>query len=326
MNDVLGIDVGKEECHAALLGDGQPARKVFPNSTKGFEQLSTWLRNRKVEVLTVCMEATGSYYEALALFLVEAGHIVCVVNPSRIKAFSQTELLRTKTDKVDSFLIARFCRALKPEPWTPPTQEVRALQGLLRRLETLEDMRQQEYNRLDSPTLAPDIQTSIKIVMKTLDEQMKEIELQIKDLFKNDPDLRRKRDLLVSIPGVGEKTAARLLAEMPDVSLLRNSRAAVAYAGLSPAQYQSGKGSRSTGMSKIGNARLRKCVYMPAVVAMRHNKAMKEMAERLTFRGKPKMVAIGAIMRKLIALSYALLRSGKPYDASLSIAHTMISS
>ena len=321
MRQFLGIDVGKDECHAALLDGERIARKSFPNTLKGFEQLSAWMRNRKITSVHVCMEATGGFGEALALFLAEAEHLVSVVNPSRIKAFGQTELSRTKTDKVDAALIARFCRTMCPEPWIAPPKEVRAIQALLRRLEVLNDMRQQELNRLDAPTTTSDIRTSITNIIAALDEQIRAIQQQINDTFDHHPDLRRKRDLLTSIPGIGEKTAANILAELPDVLQLRDSRAAVAYAGLSPAQYQSGKGSRPTRMSKIGNARLRRCLYMPAAVAMRYNPAFKSMTHRLLERGKPKMVIIGALMRKLLALSYAILRSGQPYCAKLSTAH-----
>jgi transposase len=116
MASFLGIDISKE---TALLSDRGEATKVFPNGQRGFEQLSGWLRNRHVEDVSICMEATGSYGEALALYLHGLGHRVSVVNPARIKAFAQSELLRTKTDAVDAALIARFCKSQAPEPWIP---------------------------------------------------------------------------------------------------------------------------------------------------------------------------------------------------------------
>jgi transposase len=304
-----------------LLDGERIARKSFSNTLKGFEQLAAWMRNREVVDVHVCMEATGGFHEALALFLSEAGYLVSVVNPSCVKAFGQSELSRTKTDKVDAALIARFCRAMKPEQWIPPSKEIRTIQALLRRLEVLQDMRQQELNRFDAPTTTSDIQASIATVIAALDEQIKAIQQQIDDTFDGYPDLRSKRDLLTTIPGIGKKTAANILAELPDVFQLKDSRAAVSYAGLAPAQYQSGKGSRPTRMSKIGNARLRRCLFMPALVAMRHNPALKFMTQRLLERGKPKMVIVGALMRKLLALSYAILRSGQPYCSELSAAH-----
>ncbi len=104
----LGIDISKRDFHAALLNGDHTAKKSFPNSTKGFEQLAAWLHNRKVDKVVACMEATGAYWYALAKFLFNAGHSVAVINPRRIKAFAESELLRTKTDAVDASLIARF--------------------------------------------------------------------------------------------------------------------------------------------------------------------------------------------------------------------------
>lgn len=321
MLPVLGIDVGKLECHAALLEGDHVARKSFANIPKGFDQLTAWLDNRHITKVHACMEATGGYSESLALHLFDVGHTVSVVNPRRVKAFGQSELSRTKTDRVDAALIARFCVAHQPAPWSPPPEELRRLQGLLRRLETLEQLHDQEGNRLEAPMLTQDVRNSINSLMATIERQVQEIEQQIRDLFRDHPDLREKRDLLVTIPGIGEKTAARILAELPDVAELHDSRAAVAYAGLCPAQFQSGKGSRPSRLSKVGNARLRGYLYMPALVAMKHNAALRAMWNRLLERGKPKMVIVGALMRKLLALAFAILRSKQPYCVALSAAH-----
>jgi transposase len=116
MASFLGIDLAKETFHAFLLGDRADAKKVFPNTPKGFEQLTTWLKNRRADDVHVCMEATGAYWEALALYLHGLDQHVSVVNPARIKAFAQSELLRTKTDAVDAALIARFCKSQNPDP------------------------------------------------------------------------------------------------------------------------------------------------------------------------------------------------------------------
>lgn len=119
--DILGIDVGKHEMHAVLLQNDRATSKSAPNSAAGFEQLRRWLRNRRVERVHACLEATGGWSEDLALALHEAGYIVSLVNPMRIKAFAKSEMLRTKTDRIDAALIARFCRT--------PAPELRALQG-----------------------------------------------------------------------------------------------------------------------------------------------------------------------------------------------------
>ncbi len=117
----LGIDLSKETFHAFLLSERTDAKKVFPNTPKGFEQLTTWLRNRQAADVEICMEATGAYWEALALYLHGLDRHVSVVNPARIKAFAQSELLRTKTDAVDAALIARFCKSQSPGSHGFPT-------------------------------------------------------------------------------------------------------------------------------------------------------------------------------------------------------------
>ena len=123
MASFLGIDLSKETFHACLVSDHAEAKKAFPNSPKGFEQLMAWLKNRHAVDVHICMEATGAYWEALASYLHGLEQRVSVVNPARIKAFAQSELLRTKTDAVDAALIARFCRSQVPELWVPPPRK-----------------------------------------------------------------------------------------------------------------------------------------------------------------------------------------------------------
>lgn len=151
--DILGIDVGKHEMHAALLQQDRSTSKSVANSAAGFKQLQTWLRSRRVEKVHACLEATGGWSEDLALALCEAGHVVSLINPMRIKAFAKSEMLRTKTDDIDAALIARFCRMHSPDPWTPPAPEIRALQGLIRRYQSLVQMRTDEQNRLQAPMI-----------------------------------------------------------------------------------------------------------------------------------------------------------------------------
>jgi transposase len=238
--DVLGVDVGKHEMHAVLLQDDRSASKSVPNSTTGFKQLQTWLRNRKVEGLHACLEATGGWSEDLALALSDAGYVVSLVNPARIKAFAQSEMLRTKTDRIDAALIARFCRMHAPDSWTPPSLEIRALQGLIRRHGSLVQMRSEEQNRLQSPMIAGVVQASIEATLAHLNSEIDRVEREIAQLFDRFPPLRRQRELLTSIPGIGETTAARILGEMPNIAEFRNVKAVAAYAGLSPRHHESG--------------------------------------------------------------------------------------
>jgi transposase len=138
---VLGIDIAKQKFDVALLIDGKTKHKVCKNSAEGFEILSLWLEKQKPQKVHACMEATGNYGEDLAIYLHDAGHIVSIVNPARIKGFAQSELIRTKTDKLDAALIARFCLAMKPGPWSPPSPEIRSLRALVRRVDSLIDIK-----------------------------------------------------------------------------------------------------------------------------------------------------------------------------------------
>ena len=181
--EILGIDVGKHEMHAVLLQHDRSTSKSVPNSAAGFKQLQSWLRNRKVERVHACLEATGGWSEDLALALHEAGHVVSLVNPMRIKAFAKSEMLRTKTDRIDAALIARFCRMHAPEPWTPPAPEIRALQGLIRRYQSLVQMRTEEQNRLQAPMITSVVKTSIEATLAHLDREIERVEREIDQLF-----------------------------------------------------------------------------------------------------------------------------------------------
>jgi len=314
--DILGIDISKDDFHVALLCEaGRSAKRSFPNAAKGFKQLEAWLKNRNVDLVHACMEATGPYWEALALHLHEGSHRVSVVNPSRTKAYGRSELLRTKNDTVDAALIARFCRAQSPSEWVPPTPEMRILQGLSRHLEHLKTTSAQEAARLKLPGLPDAVRTSIEGVVAALEAEIAHIEDEIRGHINRHPDLRRKQELLTSIPGIGDTTAFSILAEAPDLESFASAKAVAAYAGLSPAERQSGTSLRSRShLCKTGNARLRKALFYPAMTAMRCNPALHAFAERLRAKGKAKMVVLAAVMRKLLVLAYGILKSRQAFD------------
>ncbi len=312
--EILGLDVGKRELHAVLMHDDRSACKSVPNSPTGIAQLQKWLKNRKVSRVHVCLEATGGWSEDVAMALNEAGHIVSLVNPSRIKAFAQSEMLRTKTDRVDAASIARFCRMHVPEQWTPPAPEIRTLQGLVRRYHSLVEMRTEEQNRLGAPIVAPPVKASIMATLEHLALELERVDREIAQLFDEYPPLRRQRDLLVSIPGIGETTAARILGEMPNITEFRGVKAVSAFAGLSPQHYESGSIRRPSRLAKAGNAGLRQSLYWPAISAMRYNPILRSFADRLRERGKANMTIIAAVMRKLLTLAYGVLKSGRAFD------------
>ena len=319
----LGIDVAAAKFDVALLGaDDRFRHHTFSNSQTGFTALSKWLRERGASDLHACLEATGTYGVALATHLHEAGLTVSVVNPACIKAFAASELRRTKTDRVDAAVIARFCRAMQPAPWQPPAPEVAALQALVRRRESLHQLRTQEHNRLAVPELPAAVRASLTRVLQALEDEMQRIERQISDHIDQHPGLREKRDLLASIPGIGPATAHTLLSEMAATSF-SSARQLAAYAGLVPQERQSGSSVQGKArLSKRGNARLRKGLYWPAIVAMRHNPVLAAFARRLREAGKPTMVIIAAVMRKLLHIAFGVLKHQRPFDPNWTPCRT----
>jgi transposase len=313
---VLGIDIAKLKFNVCLINtSGKLKHRVLPNTLTGFEQLLDWLSKQGVQRVHACLEATGTYGEALSLFLHEAGHTVSMVNPAAIKAFAGSRLSRTKTDRLDAELIARFCLAQGPPAWTPLPAEVRDLQALVRRLESLLEMRVMEENRLSSGITVEAVRESVEEHLSYLNEQIKGCEESIRRHINNHPTLKQQSELLDSIPGIAQTTAALLLAEMTDITQYRNARQVAAYAGLVPRERQSGTSLRGrTRLPKIGNARLRKALYFPAVTALRCSPFFQAWAEGLLKRGKSKMSVICAVMRKLVHVAYGVLKSGKPFD------------
>lgn len=316
---ILGIDIAKQKFDVALLVEQKVTTGKFNNTAAGFGMLDRWLAKYGMEQVHACLEATGTYGEALAEHLHRAGHVVSVVNPARVKGFAQSELSRTKTDKADAQLIARFCTVMKPEPWQPPATEVKELQSLVRRLEALHGMLDQERNRLET---ADDIvKESIERVIKHLQQEIRATRKLIRNHINRHPDLRAKRDLLESIPGVGPGTSAMILAEFGDASRFPDAGSMASFCGLTPRHRQSGTSVRGRSMlSKTGSSRIRKALFMPALAAIRYNPVIKAFRARLLANGKHKMIIVGAVMRKLVYLAYGVLKSGRPFDPSIAAA------
>jgi transposase len=202
-----------------------------------------------------------------------------------------------------------------PPAWRPPALELRELQALVRRLEALTEMRVAEENRLAAGVTVAAVRESVEEHVAYLSEQIKRTEKLIRDHIDSHPGLKRQSELLDSIPGIGETIAAALLAEVPDLKQHGSARLVAAFAGLVPRERQSGRSVRGrVRLSKIGNARLRKALYFPAVTALRCSPFFQEWAEGLRQRGKSKMAVIGAAMRKLVHLAYGVLKTGRPFD------------
>lgn len=313
--DVLGIDLAKRSFDATLLtSSGSSHYASFANAPEGFAELQAWLAPHCSAPLHACMEATNVYWLDLASFLHAAGHTVSVVNPARIKGFALATLQRNKTDKLDSALIAAFCAKHQPSAWQPQSDAERQLHALSRHRDDLLQSQLQQQNRLRDCRDAL-VKRSLEKLLATIAEELETVTQEIERQVQAQSSLQTNLTLLTSVVGIGVVTAAKLLAEMPNLAQYESAKAAAADVGVSPSEYQSGTSvRRRSRMSKMGKASVRAALYWPAIAAKRHCPAIRAFAERLAARGKPKKVVIGAVMRKLVHICYGVLKHQTPYD------------
>jgi len=315
MRPIVGIDISKHFLDVVLIHVGHSHYKTVDNDAAGFLCLRNWLKAKGCHTAHICMEATGQYGDAVAVFLHSHGYHISVVNPARTKAYAASRLKRNKTDKADALLIAEFCQNEKPPLWTPPRPVFQALKALVHQLDDLMAIKQQEYNRLEFSASVTLVNAILHEHIEFLEAKIKVVQKAISELIEQDSQLKHQKDLLLSIPGIGERTAARLLAEIRDFREFRNARQLAAYAGLNPRQHISGSSiHRKTRLSKTGNATLRRALFMPAVVAKKHNPIIKDFCQRLSDTGLTNMAVIGAAMRKLLHLAFGVIKTDSPFD------------
>jgi transposase len=315
MKAVLGVDVAKEKIDVELVNEqGEKERDELINKTNGFKKLDKWLKRNTTGPVHICMESTSIYWEELAEHMHQAGYEVSVVNPARIKGYAMSQMRRSKTDPIDAAVIADFCRTQEPKLWVPPSPEQRKLRALVRHLEALKKSRTQQLNRLET-CRDPEVEASLKTILQAIETEMEQIQKRLEVFFDEHPDLKEKRELLESIKGIGEKTATHLLAEMYDLEQYENAKAVAADAGITASDFSSGKSvRRRPKMSRMGKAAIRGAMYFPALTAIRHNPLVRQLAQRLEAKGKPKKVIQVAAMRKLIHIAYGVLKNQQPFD------------
>lgn len=319
----VGIDVSKKKLDIALLANGKIKTKVLENSIEGHRALLDWLGKSKLSLsaLRVCMEATGVYSEPVALALHQAGLVVSVVNPACIKGFGHSENIRNKNDAIDAGLIARYCAAMKPAPWTPPPLEQRQLRAWSQRVQALKDIRQQEQNRLEALTIGgmDEVGQHVAQHIAWLSAEIEKLEGDINDHIDRHPGLKHDADLIATIPGIGMTTVARILGQLGDIRRFDSAKAFAAFLGVTPKQRSSGTSVKGrTMISRAGSTSLRASLYMPSLVARRHNPILRQFAERLAMTGMAKKAVIGAVMHKLAHLIYGVIHNDKPFDPNYS--------
>lgn len=315
-----GIDISKLKFDAAIVHDGVIKTNTFNNTIAGIKSFYSWLKGSDHEII-FCMEATGIYSDLLAKKLHHSGYQLAVVNPIKTHNFSKLEMQRNKTDLIDSQMIARYCRYLWNESkfelnrYKPKSKYFEKLQYLFTRLDQLKKMQTQEKNRIEACS-DKSIRRMLKTMLNNISKQIEQVERQIRLCQKQDKLLDKQSKLLTSIHGIGEITSWAILAYVGDVSLFNSSKQVTSFAGLNPRKMESGTSLKKSCLSKMGHRRLRRSLYMPALVAIKHNPVMLKHYEKLLAKGKPKKVAICAVMRKLLVVCYGVLKSGKEFDVN----------
>ncbi len=318
----LGMDVAKAKLDCCLLLDDAGSKrktKVVHNNKTGIVDLLAWIGKQHVAAseLHVVMEGTGVYHEQAALALADAGVTVSIVNPAQVKDFGRGLAVRTKTDGVDSHVLARYGAMLKPAAWQPPAPEARMLQALLARRDAIaqdlrrEQNRQEKADATDTPEL---IRQSLADSIEFLSRQLAQLQKDIDQHIDRHPGLKDDLALLQSIPAVGPQVGSNMLSVIHSHDF-NSAEQLAAYLGLVPVERQSGSSVLGRArLSKAGPSRIRAVLYMAAVVATRCNPHVKAVYDRLLARGKSKMSALGAAMRKLVHLCFGVLKTRQPYQ------------
>ena len=324
---VLGIDVAQNELVVCLaskyddLSDGIYQHKTFVNSAKGFEAMLQWVKKNTDATLPVhyVMEATGVYHESLAYFLTDLAFPVSIILPNKINSYAKTLETKTVTDKTASEAIAQFGIDRKTDLWQQPAPVYKKIRQLTRERDQIVFERTLVKNQLHAekaegrPNKSSITRCEKRIAM--LDQQEKEIRVEIVEHVKSDNEVSRLLNLLCSIPGIANLTAATILAETNGFDLIRNKRQLTSYAGLDVKEHISGTSiNGKPRISKRGNRFLRKCLHMPALTAIQHDERFKAIYHRLISKHGVKMKAAVAIQRKLLEMTFTVIKSNKKYD------------
>ena len=306
---IVGIDVSKDRLDVHIL----PSGEVFAVSRDGEGLSELVARLAALRPALVAVEATGGFESTTAAAVAGAGLPLVVVNPAQVRAFAQALGRRAKTDPIDAQVIARFAQAVKPEVRALPDDAERLLADLVARRRQIVQMIGAEKQR-EKRLAQPRVKRSIARLVLALQKELTDLDGQIDDEVRGTPAWREKEDLLRSIPGVGPVTSRTLLAELPELGRL-DRRQIASLAGLAPWTRQSGQWK---GKSVIGGGRapVRTALFMAALVSARHNPVLKAFHQRLVAAGKPKMVALTAVARKLLTILNAMLKTQQPWRAA----------
>lgn len=326
--EYVGVDIGKKTLDVGYeyidsKGRKKVRKRKFTNTFEGFKKLEDFGNRNVGEGVSIhfIMEATGSYHEEVAPYLYAQGHRVSVVNPARVKAFGQSMGVRTKTDEKDPLVLVQFGKALNPDPWEPPSEEYRMLLIFYRAIEMRKKQRTVFINRIEALRAAknsPEVIIEEDIaLLERVEESIGRIEKEIRLHLDIHLKVKKEVELLETIDGIGWITSILLVAVMAGGSRFKSAREAASYAGLSVRENQSGNFCGRSRLSKQGPPEIRKALYWPAITATRFNPDVIDLYNRLIKRGKCKMAAIGAAMRKLVHIAFGVLKHNTKYTSQV---------
>lgn len=327
IKNVIGIDISMADFHVCFKEKNKDdsvkikGSKTFKNNYKGFQELIEWasLRTKSVENVSYVMEATGCYYEDLAYFLFSKDKNVYVILANKIKHFAKSHNIKTKTDKIDATTIAQYGIERAMDSWKPMSKEFKKLRDLCRELLSMKKERSRAMNQLHAMNHAHEKEQSVLNIKKEqidfYKKQIDIIESEIEKSVNSDFKLKNRIENITKIKGVKLITVIAVLCETNGFELFKSIRQVVSYAGLDVVFNDSGKHKGQTKISKKGNARIRQCLYMPALSATNHNEKIMELYERIIERNPTiKMKGVVAGMRKLLILIFVLWKKNEAYN------------
>lgn len=336
IKQVIGIDVAKDSFlfTYGTLNNNQEIKITEPvtcdNNSNGFQKLMSYIKKNKKSSeapIYFVMEATGVYYENLAYFLNEKHQKVIVTLPNKIKHFSKTLDIKSKTDRLDARMITQFGLERQMQLWHVPSPVMKALKTLTREHHSIKEMTTKIKNQLHAKEYSHEpLKETIKrssAILSVFNKQLKEIEKQIKELIEKDSDLNDRIKKIVKIEGIGLMTAVSIIAETNGFALIENTKQLASYAGLDVVYNESGLKKHKTSISKKGNKFLRQAVYMPALSACKYNPKLKQLYIRLVVKRNLKKVGIVAVARKLLILVYTIFRKNEDYISNYNTAYAV---
>ena len=326
LKQAVGIDVasqGVRACIGTISRQQQITRTTsadFANSPSGIAALIKWIEKHRLPDLPmhIVMEATGVYHERLAVALNEQGYTVVIVLPNKIKHFAKSLNLKSKTDAIDAEVILRYGLERQDQPWQPPMALLAEMKALVRQHNDIQTMLTEVSNRLHATQHAASTPKSVIKRLRQqrdlLKKQLKQIQQELTELVETEPEIAETAECIASIPGVGKLTAISLIAETNNFLLFEQPGQLVSYCGLDPQLRQSGKWAGKTTISAKGNAHIRRILFMPALAAIRSNKPLQAVYRRLVAAKAQKMIAVTAVMRKLLVLIFTLAKKRQMFD------------